>query len=100
MALMVWIYGDQSCTGGIQSYCCKDFKPLTSKGDLKKKAEEGAKAAAEAAAADAALDVAAKVFRRVAVPALFAPLEALGALIPISGKLAAQNSILYRVLIY
>ncbi|KAF1942210.1 hypothetical protein EJ02DRAFT_346150 [Clathrospora elynae] len=81
-------HGDQSCTGGIQSYCCKGFKPLPSKGDLKKKAEDGAKAAAEAAAANAALDVAAKVFCRVAVPALLAPLEALEALIPIFGEIA------------
>jgi chitinase len=93
-------HGDQSCTGGIQSYCCKGFKPLPSKGDLKKKAEDGAKAAAEAAAADAALDVAAKVFCRVAVPALLAPLEALEALIPIFGKLAAQSSINHRALIH
>ena len=80
-------HGDQTCTGGIQSYCCKGFKPLPSKGDLKKKAEDGAKAAAEAAAESAALDVAAKVFCRVAVPALLAPLEALEALIPIFGQL-------------
>ncbi|KAI2465893.1 hypothetical protein F4781DRAFT_424486 [Annulohypoxylon bovei var. microspora] len=79
--------GDQTCTGGIQSYCCKGFKPAPSPDELKQKAEDEAKAAAEAAAEQAALDIAAKAFCRLAVPALLAPLEALEALIPIVGEI-------------
>ncbi|KAI1779297.1 glycosyl hydrolases family 18-domain-containing protein [Hypoxylon cercidicola] len=78
--------GDQTCTGGIQSYCCKEFKPAPSPDELKQKAEDEAKAAVEAAAEQAALDIAAKAFCRLAVPALLAPLEALEALIPIVGE--------------
>lgn len=77
--------GDQTCTGGLQSYCCAGFKPAPSKADLKKQAEDAAKSAAEAAAEQLALDVAAKAFCRVAVPALLAPLELLEDLIPIVG---------------
>jgi chitinase len=84
--------GDQSCTGGLQSYCCKGFKPIPSKGGLKSKAEDAAKAAAEAAAENAVLDVAAKAFCRVAVPALLAPLELLEDLIPIVGKSRTSNA--------
>ncbi|OCL06227.1 glycoside hydrolase family 18 protein, partial [Glonium stellatum] len=79
-------HGDQSCTGGVQSYCCKGFKPPPSKKDLKDKAEDAGKAAAEGAAENAALDIAAKAFCRIAVPALLAPLEALEALIPFLGE--------------
>ncbi len=78
--------GDQTCTGGLQSYCCKGFKPAPSKHDIKRQAEDTAKAAAEAAAANAALDLAAKAFCRVAVPAVLAPLELAEDLIPIVGK--------------
>lgn len=79
---------DQTCNGGLQSYCCKGFKPSTSKSSLLDSAEDAAKDAAEAAAEQAALDIAAKAFCRIAVPALLAPLEALEALIPIFGEIA------------
>ncbi|KAI1080829.1 glycoside hydrolase [Whalleya microplaca] len=79
---------DQDCTGGLQSFCCKNFKPAPNSGDLAKEAATAAKAALEAAAEQAALDIAAKVFCRVAVPALLAPLEAVEALIPIVGEIA------------
>ena len=78
--------GDQTCTGGLQSYCCKGFKPAPSLHDLKSQAQDAAKAAAEAAAENAALDLAANAFCRVAVPALLVPLELLEDLIPIVGK--------------
>ncbi|KAH6658131.1 glycoside hydrolase superfamily [Truncatella angustata] len=80
--------GDRTCTGGLQSFCCKGFKPAPSGSDLKDKAEDAAKDAAEAAAEQAALDIAAKAFCRIAIPALLAPLEALEALIPIFGEIA------------
>ncbi len=78
---------DQTCTGGLQSYCCAGFKPVPSKAQLEKDAVDAAKAAAEAAAANAALDIAAKAFCRVAVPALLVPLELLEDVIPIVGKI-------------
>ncbi|KAI1382677.1 family 18 glycosyl hydrolase [Hypoxylon trugodes] len=80
--------GDRTCTGGIQSFCCKDFKPSPSVSDLKDKAVDAAKEAAEAAAEQAALDIAAKAFCRLAVPALLAPLELIEAAIPIFGEIA------------
>lgn len=80
--------GDQTCNGGLQTYCCAGFKPSPSKKSLTDSAEDAAKDAAEAAAEQAALDIAAKVFCPVAVPALLAPLEALEALIPIFGEIA------------
>ena len=83
---------DQSCTGGLQSYCCAGFKPAPTKAQLEQDAENAAKAAAEAAAANAALDLAAKAFCRVAVPALLAPLELLEDVIPIFGKLSQHKS--------
>lgn len=79
--------GDQTCNGGQQTFCCKGFKPPPSKAELEQKAKDAAKAAAESAAEQAALDVAAKVFCRVAVPALLAPLEAVEALIPFIGEI-------------
>lgn len=78
--------GDQTCTGGLQSYCCAGFKPAPSLGNLKSEAEDAAKAAAEAAAEQLALDIAAKAFCRLAVPALLAPLELLEDVIPIFGE--------------
>ena len=78
--------GDKDCHGGLQSYCCAGFKPTSN--SLKKDLEDAAKAAAKAAAEQAALDVAAKLFCRVAVPALLAPLEAIEAAIPIIGEIA------------
>ncbi|KAI0437933.1 family 18 glycosyl hydrolase [Xylaria telfairii] len=80
--------GDHTCTGGIQSYCCKGFKPSPSASDLKDHAVDAAKDAAEAAAEQAALDIAAKAFCRLAVPALLAPLELIEAAIPIIGEIA------------
>ncbi|TEY30754.1 hypothetical protein BOTCAL_0847g00030 [Botryotinia calthae] len=79
---------DQTCTGGMQSYCCKGFKPAPNGPDLVKNAEALAKSAAEALAEQAALDIAAKAFCRIAVPALLAPLELLEDLIPIFGEIA------------
>lgn len=79
---------DHTCTGGLQSYCCSGFKLAPHVGDLKKDAEDAAKASAKAAAEQAALDIVAKAFCRVAVPALLLPLEALEALIPIVGEIA------------
>lgn len=86
--------GDRTCTGGIQSYCCKGFKPAPTTGKLKDKAEDAAKDAAEAAAEQAALDIAAKAFCRLAVPALLAPLELIEAAIPIIGE---QVTVLRRL---
>lgn len=80
-------FQDQTCNGGLQSYCCSGFKPPPSKSQLKEEAANAAKDAAEAAAEQAALDVAAKAFCRVAVPALLAPLELAEDLIPIIGEL-------------
>lgn len=79
--------GDQSCNGGLQSYCCAGFKPAPSKNKLVQVAKDAAKEAAEAAAEQAALDLAAKAFCRVAVPALLAPLELAEDLIPIIGEI-------------
>ena len=80
--------GDQTCNGGLQSYCCAGFKPAPSKQKLEQDAKDAAKAAAESAAEQAALDLAAKAFCRVAVPALLAPLELLEDVIPIIGEIA------------
>ena len=79
---------DQTCNGGLQSYCCAGFKSAPTKAQLEEQAAQKAKAAAEAAAANAALDLAAKAFCRVAVPALLAPLELLEDAIPIIGEIA------------
>ncbi|KAI0888397.1 glycosyl hydrolases family 18-domain-containing protein [Annulohypoxylon maeteangense] len=79
---------DQTCNGGLQSYCCSGFKPPPSKSDLAKQAADAAKDAVEAAAEQLALDVAAKAFCRIAVPALLAPLELVEDLIPIIGWIA------------
>lgn len=75
---------DQTCNGGLQSYCCSSYKSGPS---LKDALEAAAKDAAEAAAEQVALDLAAKAFCRVAVPALLAPLELLEDLIPIVGEI-------------
>ncbi|CAK7209923.1 hypothetical protein SBRCBS47491_000609 [Sporothrix bragantina] len=77
--------GDKNCHGGLQSFCCGQFKPSAS--NLKQDLEDAAKAAAEAAAEQAALDIAAKAFCRIAIPALLAPLELLEDLIPIIGEI-------------
>jgi chitinase len=82
---------DQSCTDGIQSYCCEGFKPAPNGPDLVKDAEDLAKSAAEALAAQVALDIAAEVFCRIAVPALLAPLKLLEDLIPIVGKFVSSG---------
>ena len=80
--------GDQTCNGGLQSYCCKDFKTAPTPAQLKQDAANAAKAAATAAAEQAALDVAAKAFCRLAVPALLLPLELIEDAIPIVGEIA------------
>lgn len=79
--------GDQTCNGGLQSYCCAGFKPAQVKKKLIQSAKDAAKEAVEAAAEQAALDLAAKAFCRVAVPALLAPLELVEDLIPIVGEI-------------
>ncbi|KAI0476398.1 hypothetical protein GGR56DRAFT_642454 [Xylariaceae sp. FL0804] len=79
--------GDQTCTGGIQSYCCEGFKSAPTKAELEEEAKEKAEEVAEEAAEQAALDIAAKLFCRVAVPALLAPLELIEAAIPIIGEI-------------
>ncbi|KAH9206557.1 hypothetical protein DL95DRAFT_375269 [Leptodontidium sp. 2 PMI_412] len=79
---------DQTCNGGLQSYCCSGFKAPPTKSDLEAQAADAAKDAAEAAAEQLALDVAAKAFCRIAVPALLAPLELIEDLIPIFGWIA------------
>lgn len=78
---------DQTCNGGLQSYCCAGFKAPPTKGQIEKSVADAAKDAAEAAAEQLALDVAAKAFCRVAVPALLAPLELVEDLIPIVGEI-------------
>jgi hypothetical protein len=78
--------GDKDCHGGLQSFCCSNFKPTSS--SLEDDLKSAAKAAAEAVAEQAALGLAAKAFCRVAVPALLAPLELLEDLIPIVGEIA------------
>ncbi|KAL8836526.1 MAG: hypothetical protein Q9170_002881 [Blastenia crenularia] len=80
--------GDQTCNGGVQSYCCAGFKPAPTKQELAKKAKDTAEETAKSAAEQAALDIAAKAFCRVAVPALLAPLELLEDAIPIFGEIA------------
>ncbi|TRX89905.1 hypothetical protein FHL15_009177 [Xylaria flabelliformis] len=80
--------GDQTCTGGIQSYCCKGFKSAPTKAELEQQAKEKAEEVAEEAAQQAALDIAAKAFCRLAIPALLAPLELIEAAIPIFGEIA------------
>ncbi|KAF3021588.1 hypothetical protein E8E14_013534 [Neopestalotiopsis sp. 37M] len=79
--------GDRTCTGGLQSFCCKGFKPSSSGKSLKDNAIDAGEAAAISVGEQAALDIAAKAFCRIAVPALLAPLEALEALIPIVGEI-------------
>jgi chitinase len=81
---------DQTCSGGLQSYCCAGFKPPPTLNQIAGKAADAAKDAAEAAAEQAALDVAAKAFCRVAVPALLAPLELAEDLIPIIGLVHSE----------
>lgn len=77
---------DQTCNGGLQSYCCGGFKTPPTKSDLEAQIADAAKDAAEATAEQLALDIAAKAFCRIAVPALLAPLELIEDLIPIVGK--------------
>ena len=77
---------DQTCNGGLQSFCCSNFKAPPTKGQIAKDAGDIAKGAAESTAEQAGLDIAAKAFCRLAVPALLAPLEALEDLIPLFGK--------------
>lgn len=82
---------DQTCTGGLQSYCCSGFKTPPTKYDLLDAVGDAAKDAAEAAAEQLALDVAAKAFCRVAVPALLAPLELIEDLIPFVGRFSDSH---------
>ncbi|KAL9622394.1 MAG: hypothetical protein Q9160_003238 [Pyrenula sp. 1 TL-2023] len=78
--------GDQTCNGGLQSYCCACSKPPSSKDKLIDGAKDVAKEAAKAAAEQTVLDLAAKAFCRVAVPALLAPPELAEDLIPFVGE--------------
>ncbi len=57
-------HGDQTCNGGLQSYCCAGFKPAPFQDKIKNDATDAAKGAAERVAKNAALDVAAKAFCR------------------------------------
>ncbi|KAK0100840.1 hypothetical protein ONS95_007287 [Cadophora gregata] len=84
---------DQTCNGGLQSYCCSGFKAPPTKSDLLQKAADAAKDAAESAAEQLALDIAAKAFCRIAVPALLAPLELIEDLIPFVGWIASAAEI-------
>ncbi|KAI1734037.1 glycosyl hydrolases family 18-domain-containing protein [Xylaria scruposa] len=84
---------DQTCNGGLQSFCCSDFKAPPTKSNLLSKAGDAAKDAAEAAAEQLALDVIANAFCRVAVPALLAPLELIEDLIPIVGWIATAAEV-------
>ena len=61
-------HGDQTCNGGLQSYCGAGFKPASSQDKIKKDATDAAKGAAERVAENGALDLAAKAFCRAAVP--------------------------------
>lgn len=83
--------GDYTCSGGLQSCCCKGFKTLPSKDKLEDQARDAAEDAAKEAAEQAAIDLAAKAFCRVAVPALLIPLEALEYVIP---SLARSSTLL------
>ncbi|KAI1501196.1 hypothetical protein F5X99DRAFT_409340 [Biscogniauxia marginata] len=73
---------DQTCNGGLQSYCCSGFKTPPTKSQLKQKDADAGKDAAEAAAEQLGFDIAAKAFCLVAVLALLAPLELVEDLIP------------------
>ncbi|KAI2464656.1 glycosyl hydrolases family 18-domain-containing protein [Annulohypoxylon bovei var. microspora] len=84
---------DQTCNGGLQSYCCSGFKTPPTKSNLVQQAADAAKDAAEAAAEQLALDIAAKAFCRIAVPALLAPLELVEDLIPFIGWIAEAAEI-------
>lgn len=79
-------HGDTNCNGGLQSFCCADFRPAPSKAQIEKDGKDALESAAENAAENAALDIAAKAFCRIAVPALLAPLELIEDAIPIIGK--------------
>ncbi|OAA79642.1 hypothetical protein LEL_03128 [Akanthomyces lecanii RCEF 1005] len=83
---------DQTCSGGTQSYCCKDFKPPITKEQVKDKIEDKAKDAAIAIAEAAALELAATAFCRIAITALLTPLS----FIPVIGwiiRLAVQAAV-------
>ncbi|KAL9585251.1 MAG: hypothetical protein Q9212_001643 [Teloschistes hypoglaucus] len=80
-------HGDQTCNGGLQSYCCVGFKPAQSADILKQDVNDAVKGAAQGAIENAALDVAAQAFCRVAVPAFLAPLAALELLWPVVGEI-------------
>ncbi|TGJ83730.1 hypothetical protein E0Z10_g5022 [Xylaria hypoxylon] len=84
---------DQTCNGGLQSFCCSNFKAPPTKSDLLSKAGDAVKDVAEAAAEELALDIAANAFCRIAVPALLAPLELLEDLIPFVGWIASAAEI-------
>lgn len=95
---------DYTCTGGLQSYCCQDFKAassLTSVDDQKLAQEDIAGQVvsvvvatiteAIADAAKTALDELATAFCDVAVPEFLAPIEAVELDIPIIGKLTFSH---------
>lgn len=106
---------DQSCAGGLQSYCCKGFKPPlppSTKESVGQKIKDGFDNAGKKIkegfddagkkikkafedfgddvknfAEGALLDVASKIACRVAVPALMGAAEAAEAIVPVAGEL-------------
>lgn len=75
---------DQSCTGGLQSYCCAGFKPPITKEQIEDNVKDKAKELAIEAAEAAALEVAATIFCRAAITAALTPLT----FIPFVGMLS------------
>jgi chitinase len=69
---------DQSCAGGLQSYCCAGFKPPITKEQVKDKLKDEAKNQATDKAIEIAeglaLEAAATVFCRLAITAALTPL--------------------------
>jgi chitinase len=65
---------DQSCTGGLQSYCCLGFKPPITKEQAKDKLKDEAKDFVLEQAEALALEVLATTFCRIAITAALTPL--------------------------
>jgi chitinase len=73
---------DQSCAGGVQSYCCAGFKPPITKEHVEDELKDKAKDLALEAAEAVALEIAATAFCRIAITAALTPLT----FIPVIGK--------------
>jgi chitinase len=76
---------DQSCTGGLQSYCCLGFKPPITKEQAKDKLKEQAKDLALQQAEALALVVLATAVCRIAITAALTPLT----FIPFVGEISS-----------